>query len=195
MNSYAPDSVETRRRQLDRFKAQLDHARRLTDEERRNWKLARCRLMTSRQAQKILQAAAEAVQQQAHRRLASVVTRCLKAVFGEEAYEFRIRFEQKRGKTEARLLFARDGLECDPVDAAGGGVVDVASFALRLACLLLTVPAKRKLLVLDEPLKHLSRQYRPAARQLIEVMAKEMGVQFIVVTHDPALVTGKVVEL
>ena len=152
--------------------------------------------MTSRQAQKILQAAAEAVQQQAHRRLASVVTRCLKAVFGEEdAYEFRIRFEQKRGKTEAQLLFARDGMEVDPVDAAGGGVIDVAAFALRTACLLLTVPPKRRLLVLDEPFKMLSRTYRARVRQLLITLAEEMSLQIIMVTHSEELIAGKVVEL
>ena len=193
--AYTPESVEVHRRKLDRLKASLDHARRSCLDAKEALKKARTRLNHAGQAQRIVQAVAEGVQQQAHRRIAAVVTRCLKAVFGDDAYEFRIDFSQKRGKTEAEFKLVRDGLAVDPADAAGGGVVDVAAFALRLACLLLSVPRRRKLLVLDEPFKHLSKSYRPAVRQLLKAMAEEMGVQMIVVTHDPMLQIGKVIEL
>lgn len=183
------------RRRLDRLLTDHAHARRRVREERVTLKQAKTDLAAARQAQTLVQTVAAAVQEQAHRQLAAVVTRCLATVFGEVAYEFVIRFDRKRGKTEARLLFLRDGLEVDPVDAAGGGVVDVAAFALRLACLLLATPRRRQLLVLDEPLKHLSKQYRPTAARLIETLAKEMGVQFLIVTHDPALQIGKVIEV
>ncbi len=83
----------------------------------------------------------------------------------------------------------------DPTASVGGGVVDVASFALRLACLLLASPKRRRLLCLDEPFKHLSENYRPAVRELIEVLAREMDVQFIIVTHSNELKIGKVIEL
>lgn len=147
-------------------------------------------------AQKIVQEVAEKVQQTAHKRIADVVTRCLKAVFGEEeAYEFRINFSQKRGKTEAELVFVRDGMEVDPYDGSGGGVIDVAAFALRLACLMLSLPKRRKLLVLDEPFRFLSVDYRPQVRALLELLAKDMGIQILMVTHAPDLVCGKVIEL
>lgn len=146
-------------------------------------------------AQQLVQVVAEQVQQQAHRQVASVVTRCLKAVFGEDSYEFQIIFERKRGRTEARLLFTRDGLEVEPLEAAGGGVVDVAAFALRLACLMLSMPRKRKLLVLDEPFRFVSQEYRPRVRELLLTLSKEMEVQILLVTHAEELVCGKVIEL
>jgi len=77
-------------------------------------------------AQEIVQTVAQSIQQQIHTRIADVVSRCLSAVF-DEPYEFRIIFEQKRGKTEARLIFVRDEQEIDPMTAAGGGVIDVAA--------------------------------------------------------------------
>lgn len=147
------------------------------------------------QAQLIAQEVAQVVQQRAHHRLASVVTRCLRAVFGDDAYEFRIDFERKRGKTEARMFFIRDGLEVDPLTAAGGGPVDVAAFALRLAALVLSRPIKRRILFLDEALRFLSREYWPAARGMIEAVAEEMGVQILLVTHQEGLVAGKIVRL
>ena len=144
--------------------------------------------------QKILQAVAQTIQEQVHNRIAAVVSRCLTAVFSEP-YAFRITFEQKRGRTEARLSFVRGGIEVDPLTAAGGGVVDVAAFALRLAALMLSRPVKRRLLVLDEPFRFVSAEYRPKVRELLAELATEMGVQFVLVTHMPELYGDKVVEL
>lgn len=146
------------------------------------------------EAQKILQLVAQTVQQQAHDRIAGVVTRCLAAVF-DDPYEFKVVFEQKRGRTEARLIFMSEGKEIDPMSAAGGGVVDIAAFALRLSCLMLSRPPVRKLLVMDEPMKFVSERYRDRVRLLLEGLSEELGVQMIFVTHMSALRTGTVIEL
>lgn len=147
------------------------------------------------EVQEVAQEVAQAVQQKAHQKIASVVTRCLRSVFGEEAYEFKIDFERKRGKTEARMYFERDGLQVDPLSASGGGPVDVAAFALRLASLVLTRPIKRKILVLDEPLKYPSREYWHFISEMLRVVSEEMGVQIIMVTHQEGLVSGKVIRI
>lgn len=147
-----------------------------------------------KEAQKIITTLAEGIQQRVHERIAEVVSRCLTAVF-DDPYEFRIIFEQKRGKTEARFVFIRDDQEIDPLTAAGGGVVDVAAFGLRIACLLLRKPKLRKLLVLDEPFRFVSRNYLPNLVKLIEGLANEMGIQIVMVTHTPELEVGKVVEM
>lgn len=151
-------------------------------------------LQQAQQAQQLLQSIAAAVQQETHSRIASIVSRCLEAVF-DEPYEFHIDFEQKRGKTEAVLTFQRGGIAVDPMTASGGGVVDVAAFALRLSCLLLTRPKLRKVLILDEPFRFVSKEYRPRVRQLMERLAEEMEIQFIVVTHIHDFRTGNVVEI
>lgn len=164
-------------------------------DERGRLAAARQRLEDARAAGQILQEAAEAAQQVAHAQIASVVSRCLKAVFGAGAYEFRVRFEPRRGKTDAVLEFVRGGAGLDPLDAAGGGVVDVAAFALRLACLVLAAPRRRRLLVLDEPFRHLSARYRPRVVELLKELSAEMGVQILMVTHADDLVAGRVVEV
>lgn len=146
------------------------------------------------EAQSIAQLVAQAIQQKAHQQIAGVVSKCLSLVF-DEPYNFKIKFEQKRGRTEAQLLFERSGLEIDPMTASGGGVVDVASFALRLSCLLLSKPKLSKVLVLDEPFKFVSEEYRENVRLMLEQLSKEMKLQIIFVTHIPELVTGKVVQL
>lgn len=184
------------RRKLDRLLQNYEHAKRRATEEAVVLEEAKQHVVHVLEAQKLVQGVAEAVQHQAHARIASVVSRCLEAVFGEgEAYEFRINFEQKRGRTESHLAFVRGDVVVDPCDGAGGGVVDVASFALRLACLALSRPQRRRLLVLDEPFRFLSREFRPRVRDLLLTLSREMKVQLIVVTHAEDLICGKVIRI
>lgn len=156
---------------------------------------AKAKQVHLRVAISMAQEVAQIVQAEAHRKIADVVSRSLETVFGEDAYVFKINFEQKRGRTEAVLVFERNGMEVDPMTAAGGGVVDLASFALRLSCLMLARPPLRRLLVLDEPLKFISKDYRPMVRTLVEQLASELGIQVILITHSEEFIMGKVIEL
>lgn len=146
------------------------------------------------EAQHIAQLVAQTVQQQVHDRIAGVVSRCLEAVF-DEPYEFQIHFEQKRGRTEAKLVFVRDGNQVDPLTGSGGGVVDVAAFALRVACILLAKPPVRRVLVMDEPFRFVSACYRPRLRAMLEKLSSDLGIQFILITHIEELKTGNIIEL
>lgn len=146
------------------------------------------------EALSILQTVAKTIQQQAHKKITELVTICLQFVFGSR-YSFGIIFHKKRNKTEAQLVFLKDDMEINPLEEAGGGVIDVASFALRLASLLLSRPKKAKLLILDEPFKHLSREYTKRIRMLLEKMSQEHNVQIILVTHDRLLKIGKIITV
>ena len=114
----------------------------------------------------------------------------------QPAYDFRIEFVKRRNKTEADLYFERDGNRYE-YGQVGGGVLDVAAFALRLASLVLRRPPVRKVLVLDEPAKMLSEKggNLERFRDLLETLANETGFQFIIVSHNPKLEIGKVVRL
>ena len=187
--------LKTLRTELNKHLSEYTHFKTKVKEEKTSLLKASDHLSSCEEARKLVQIAAQAIQNKVHQKLSSVVTRCLKAVFGEEGYEFRINFLQKRGKTEAQLVFLRNGKEVDPTFSSGGGVLDVASFALRLSCLMLYKPPKRKFLSLDEPWKHLSSEYRPAVKTLIETLAKELDFQFLIVTHSPEFAFGNVVEI
>ncbi len=146
------------------------------------------------QALQFIKDLVQSVQEQTHSKVSAIVTRCLGAVY-DDPYQFRIELEQRRGKTEAFLVFERDGVVVDPSTASGGGVVDVASFALRLACILLHRPQVRRIMIMDEPFKFVDRQALPRVRKLLETLADELNFQFVLVTHIPELVCGEVVEL
>lgn len=144
----------------------------------------------------VLQAISLECQSKCQTKISDVVTRCLHAVFPDAKYTFKLMFEEKRNQTEARcVLLDAQGNEYDPVEATGGGVMDVVSFGLRIACLMLQRPVPRKTLVLDEPWKFLSKQYRGNMMSLVESLATELGIQFILVTHVPDFVRGNVIEV
>lgn len=154
-------------------------------------------LDNAEKALSIVQLVAQQVQESAHQQISSVVSRCIQAVFPDRGYEFKIKFERKRGKTEARLMFVREGLELEnPLGEAGGGVVEVTALALRLACLVLSRPKKQMLLVLDEPFKNVNgEEYQERVGELLLTLSKEFGVQMLIVSDDDWLKIGKVIEL
>ena len=149
------------------------------------------RITAVENAQTIAQTIAQSIQEKVHRKIGGVVSRCLSSVF-ESPYMFRILFERKRGRTEANLVFERDGHQVDPLSSTGGGPVDIAAFALRLSRMMLTRPALRRVLIMDEPLKSPSAQYRPLIKQLLEKLSSEMGVQVIMVTNIMEISAGKI---
>lgn len=150
----------------------------------------------AQEAQNVLLAIAQEVQVSAHKQVSSLVTRCLAAIF-DKPYEFKLEFSRKANKTAAKIVLMRDGLELsDPKEEAGIGVIDVASFALRLASLVLSQPQKRKLIIMDEPFKFLhSEVYLSRVSNLLETLAEELDVQFIIITQIGQLKIGKVINL
>jgi DNA repair exonuclease SbcCD ATPase subunit len=188
------DWIKSEAKTVARIRSDLKSARDAVIIEKKALKAAREASNDAKRAQSLIAATAEAVQQKVHERIAAVVSSCLSAVF-DRPYEFKIQFEQKRGKTEANLRFLRNGLNVDPIDSTGGGVVDVAAFALRAACLVLNRPRLRRTLFLDEPFKNVSDDYQPAVRSMLEQVSKELGVQIVMVTHDKEYETGRIVRI
>ena len=184
------------REKVDDLLSDLKVAKKVCKEERRKLTEAEDRLTYIEEAQQAAQQVAQEIQQQAHKRIAGVVDRCLKTVFYDENYGFKICFERKRGKTEAILILTKNGHEVtDPLNADSGGVVDVAAFALRTSCIVLAKPNLRRFLSLDEPFKFVSKEYRDNVKMLLEGLAKDFKFQYLMVTHIPDLECGKVIQL
>jgi len=136
-------------------------------------------------AQLIIQAAAKLTQEQLSYRVSELVTLALAQVF-DDPYELVLRFENKRGRTEAILLFKdSSGQEIEPMEASGGGAWDVASFALRVALWSLEKPRSRATLILDEPFKFLHGE-GPQRRvsEMLKDLSTRLHMQFIIVTQE-----------
>lgn len=143
-------------------------------------------LILLEKARVILQMVGLETQQQLQFHISDIASLALESVF-PDPYKLVLDFVDRRGKTECDILFERDGKLIKPIDASGGGTVDVASFALRIASWSMSIKKIRNTIILDEPLRFLSAEYQEAASQMIKEISKKLGIQFIIVTHNPVL--------
>ncbi len=192
--SFIPSKMERWAKHINQLQIKAEAAKAAYRMARTRHKESMSTVTDAEEAQSITQTIAQEIQERIHAKIGGVVSRCLATVF-EDPYKFEIIFERKRGRTEAKLVFNRDGETVDPMTASGGGPVDLAAFALRLSCMMLASPKLRRVLIMDEPFKSPSPHYREAVKQLMESLSKEMGVQFIMVTNIMELVAGDVIDL
>lgn len=139
-----------------------------------------------KEAQAIFQEAAKITQQHLSFHLEKIVTQAVSTVFNEpddDAYEFKVNFVKRRNVLECDLLFHSDGLDLDPLDSCGFGAADIASLALRVAYWKLDEEA-RPSLILDEPLRNLSKDKQKLASFMIKELSKQLDLQFLVVSHN-----------
>lgn len=182
------------RAEVDAAVAEYKLAKRLVAEELKHLANANQKLQDAEQAREVLQTLARMVEEKAHAQIATVVTHAIRA--GGWDYDFKIVFEEKRGKTEARAVFVRNGHELDPVTAAGHGPLDVAALALRLVSIMLSMPQKRRLLILDEPLKNVhGEEHRQKVAALVQALARDLQFQLVVATGLDWLQVGKVIPI
>ena len=191
-----PNSCNTLRQRLNAKLLRHQSVQTSLEREKENLQRVQAKKDISAQANTILQAVFAQIQENVHKTISDIVTRCLKAVFGDETYEFKIAFEQKRNKIEAEIQFIKNSEVFDPLTQSGGGILDVAAFGLRLSAVLLSqVNRKRRILILDEPFRFLSVEYRPKIRDLITQLSEELDFQFIMVTHAQELEIGDIIRI
>jgi ABC-type dipeptide/oligopeptide/nickel transport system ATPase component len=121
-------------------------------------------------------------------RVELVVTNGLQLVFGPNVSCVLEKKEGARG-TSYRIKIKEmkeDGeVIDDPMDAFGGGVVNLTAFLLRV--LLLHRFKLAKLLVLDETMNNVSRVYLPKVSVLLRSLAEDYGFTILAVTHQPEM--------
>lgn len=173
-------TISQRRGKLDYLTKEKNRVCNLLDTIRLN-------LNTAEQARLIIQHVSSETQKCLEYHISELVTLALSAVF-PEPYKLQLKFELKRGQSEAHLMFERDGMVLeDPTMESGGGVVDVAAFALRVSLYSLGNPRSRSVLILDEPLRFLSTDLQLKASEMIRDLSKRLKIQFIIVTHEKTL--------
>jgi DNA repair exonuclease SbcCD ATPase subunit len=139
------------------------------------------------EAREVVRTVALKIQQQLQFQISSVTSLALNTVY-DEPYELIIEFIQRRNKTECDLYFMRDDNRYDPIDDSGGGVVNVASFALRVASWHMQQPRSRNVLILDEPFGQVSVDLLPRVSEMIRQISKSLKLQLIMITHANELI-------
>ena len=142
-------------------------------------------MMATERARVILQTVAANMQKNLEFHISNVVTMALASVF-DDPYEFKVKFETRRNQTEVDFFFLRNGNEIDPIDNSGCGAIDVAALALRMA--VWNISNSRALLILDEPMKFLSRDMQSRCSALLSDLSKQLNIQLLVVSHISELI-------
>jgi exonuclease SbcC len=174
------------RRQLEQQKGRRDQ---VADSIRRTGetiKLKKRDLRRHEQAREIIREVGLKTQQQLQLHISDITSLALEAVF-DDPYKLVAEFVQRRNQTECDLYFERDGERVDPLSASGGGAVDVAAFALRVASWSMQRPKSRPTIILDEPMRFLSADRLPLASEMVKQLSDRLGLQFIIVTHEEEL--------
>lgn len=179
--------IQTLRMNLEQQKGKRDNIAGSIEKTKQTIKDKGRDLRRHEQAREIIKTVGMKTQQQLQYHISDITSLALEAVF-DDPYELIAEFIERRNKTECDLLFARDGAQHDPLSASGGGAVDVASFALRVASWSMQRPRSRGVLVLDEPFRFLSTGLLPRASEMLKQVSSELGLQIIMVTHSEELV-------
>lgn len=156
-------------------------------------------LSASKEAQAVIQAEAKDTQSELEDYLSGVVTLALGSVEVDDARvpkppQFLARMVERRGTTECDLLFKEGDREQHPLDCAGGGMTDIADYALRVAYIGLEIEyvdeSIRKTLLLDEPFRNVDPAMQFKVSAMLNVISKELGYQHLVVSHADGVNAG-----
>ena len=179
-------SIKDIRITLERRKGEFNQLQKQQKEVQLKRRETKRGLIRHEQAREVIREVGLKTQQQLQYHISDITTMALDAVF-PDPYEMVVEFVQRRNKTECDLYFERDGMRADPLTAAGGGPLDVAAFALRIASWSMRRPRSRATIILDEPLKYVSANLQEQASAMLKEVSKRLDIQFIIVTHEPVL--------
>ena len=174
---------------IERFEARLLKGRGAQEAKRGEieelkWDLRRLsiEIKTTEKAQLIIKKAAQDTYGELRYAISELVTFSLHSVF-DEAYEFKVKFKERGvGRIDLKFILEKDGEPFDIFLNSGGGVADIISISLRVSiwCLEPNAP----IMILDEPFRNLSDSHKIRAAKCLNDISREVGIQFIVVTHD-----------
>lgn len=121
----------------------------------------------------------------------SLLTEGLSAVFADQQITVRSEVGTSRGKVSVDLITSQkqpDGTisEGSTIDAFGGAVTTVQSVLLRLIVVMRR--GLRPVLLLDESLPAFDANYVDNMGKFLRLLCERMGVDILLVTHNPALV-------
>ena len=178
-------TIQEYRTFLDSKKAEEAYVKKEIQELTRKVKKLKIQALHEDRALAFIKQVAIQTQNQLEIQLSDMVSTGLNTVF-EQSYEFVVKFELRRDKTECDLYFKKHGELIDPLNFSGLGAADVAAFALRCASWSIS-KRYRNSLILDEPFKHLKgEKENKRVLALMKLLSKELNIQIICINDERA---------
>ena len=186
--------IGTYRLKLEREKGYLDTLIKRQNTYQQNLALVDKQLVDAEEALAFIQQVAKATQGQVKVHIEDIITMALDTIM-DDPYKLELDFVLRRNKTECDIYFVRNGKRIKPIDESGGGAVDIASFASRIA--LWSLGSSDNVLVFDEPFKFVSKQYQSKVAELLTKLSDKLGLQIIMVSHNDNYIqqADKIIEV
>ena len=146
-------------------------------------------LNSAHRALDILQIVSIETQKQLEYKISELVSIAEKLVFSNP-YNLIVQYKSRYNRTEASLLFERNGKLYHPLSSTGYGTIDVAGFALRCSLWALRSPRFRNVILLDEPFKNINdptRKLQENAAEMIKEISERLNIQFIIISRIPEI--------
>ena len=174
-------SIKNYKAKLEQKKGYIHSLEKQTDTLHTTLSTIDSSMQYAEQALAITQEVARQTQSQIKLHIEDIISMALEYIL-DDPYKFELDFVVKRNKTECDIYFVRDGKRIKPIDQSGGGAVDIASFASRIA--LWSLGDTDNVLVFDEPFKFVSREYQLKVGELLKKLSDQLGLQILMVSHN-----------
>lgn len=158
-------------------------------------KAAREMYQTTSDAREIALELAKRVQSKSLEHMGALITKAINHIYPNEDYRFALHPYESAGRTLINCTIHKGEHELDPMSSVEGGVLDIISFVLRICAVLLHKPEVSSFVILDEPFRFVSVEYRQGVREVLQMLHEKLGIQFIMVTHMEEFTCGKVITL
>lgn len=176
------EKAQALRDELVRSTAELDSLRAQSARAQLDWESEDSEAELTVKARLLLEQYSEIEQEQLKQKVSGLVTRGLQTIFGP-GYAFDVQMRTLRKQAAMEFTITRDLVERDPMDAHGGGLVNVIALVLRLTIVALT-PGLSRTVVLDEPFAQLSQGYIEGMGKFIRELVDATDIQLIIVSHE-----------
>lgn len=164
-----------------RMKGKLDLLKENLSEQETTLEETKAKLESFTKARSVIQIVALNTQRNLEYHLSNLVTTAIWAI--NPAWpKFVVEISIQRNKTECNLFFEEFGVKQRPKNCSGGGVKDVASFALRIARWSLN--KNRATFFLDEPFRNVSPDLQEKTSEMVKMTSEELKLQIIMISHQ-----------
>lgn len=176
-------SISDYRTKLERRKGKKEQLELSIERLEQTIDLDKRSLRKHEKAKEVIRQVGLKTQQQLSYNISEITSMALNSVL-DSPYNLELEFVERRNKTECDIYFNRDGMKIEPF-AGGGGAIDIAAFALRIASWSMQYPRSRNTLILDEPFKHLKgEETNKRMLEMVQQISKKLGIQIIMVSDE-----------
>lgn len=139
------------------------------------------------EAQEIIKEVVQEVQNKLKIHISDIVNLAIDSVpFPKKPDYFDIEFVQKRNQIEGDIYIVQNGIKMNPIQSSGGGLLDIISFGLQIACWSLQIKKKSNTIILDEPFKNINDPnnemgLKEFVCEMLKKISDKLKIQFIII--------------